>query len=50
MFDKKIKKFNWQGSEIILETGKIARLADASVVVKMNGTTILCTVTSCKDG
>ncbi len=38
------KKFNYGGQEVILETGKVARQATASVVVNMGGTTVLVAV------
>lgn len=34
----------WNGSDIILETGEIAKQTDASVLVRIGGTTVLCMV------
>ncbi|MBT4492862.1 MAG: polyribonucleotide nucleotidyltransferase [Gammaproteobacteria bacterium] len=39
-----IKKFNFGGQEVVLETGKVARQANASVMVTMNETTVLVAV------
>lgn len=35
----------WNGVELIIETGRIARQAEMSVLVKYGNTTVLCTVT-----
>ena len=45
MFNIINKSTEWNGKKIELETGKIARQADAAVLVKMGGSTVLCTVT-----
>ena len=37
------------GREIMIETGKLAKQADGSVVVKMGGTMLLATVVAAKD-
>ena len=44
MFNVYRKEMNWGGRRLVLETGKIARQADASVVVTYGETTVLCTV------
>ncbi|MBA8666862.1 polyribonucleotide nucleotidyltransferase [Holosporaceae bacterium 'Namur'] len=44
MFKLHKKIIDWNGKTLELETGKIARQADAAVVVKMGGTVVLCTV------
>jgi polyribonucleotide nucleotidyltransferase len=38
------KSINWGGRALTIETGKIARQAESSVVVKYGDTHILCTV------
>ena len=44
------KKFNLaDGREITLETGKLAKQADGSVVVKMGDTMLLATVVAVKE-
>jgi len=45
MFNVVKKEINWNGKTLSLETGKIARQAGGSVVVKYGNTTILCAVT-----
>ena len=37
-------KTTWENTELILESGKIARQADGSVLVKLGETTVLCAV------
>ena len=49
MFNIINKSTKWNGKTIKLETGKIARQADASVLVKMGGSAVLCTVTYSKE-
>ena len=49
MFNIINKSTKWNGKTIKLETGKIARQADASVLVKMEGSAVLCTVTYSKE-
>jgi polyribonucleotide nucleotidyltransferase len=44
MFNVYRKEINWGGRKLVLETGKIARQADAAVVVTYGDTTVLCTV------
>ena len=48
MFSVTSREINWQNKKLSLETGKIARQADGSVIVRMGDTTILCAVTSAK--
>ena len=43
------KKFNYGGQEVILETGKVARQATASVMVTMCETTVLVAVVARPD-
>jgi polyribonucleotide nucleotidyltransferase len=42
------KELEWGGRTLILETGKIARQADASVLVTYGETVVLCTVVAAK--
>jgi polyribonucleotide nucleotidyltransferase len=44
MFNIYRKEMTWGGRRLILETGKIARQADAAVIVTYGETTVLCTV------
>ena len=44
MFNITSQNIEWQNKQITLETGKIARQADASVLITMMNTRILCTV------
>jgi polyribonucleotide nucleotidyltransferase len=48
MFNEIIKKTNWNGAELVLSTGKIARQADGAVMVTMGDAAILCTTVSAK--
>src|ERR1700723_1670050 len=43
MFNVYRKELTWGGRRLVLETGKIARQADAAVVVTYGETTVLCT-------
>ena len=45
MFKIVKKELNWNGKILTLETGKIARQASGSIIVKYGDTTILCAVT-----
>jgi len=49
MFNVYRKEVNFAGKKLILETGKIARQADGSVMATLGGTTVLCTVVGAKD-
>ena len=44
MFTVYRKEMDWQGKQLVLETGKIARQADGAVLVSLGGTSVLCTV------
>ena len=44
MFTVYRKEMDWQGKQLVLETGKIARQADGAVLATLGGTTVLCTV------
>jgi len=45
MFNVTKKDINWNGKNLSIETGKIARQANGSVIVKYGNTTVLCAVT-----
>ncbi|MBY0581164.1 MAG: polyribonucleotide nucleotidyltransferase, partial [Rickettsiales bacterium] len=49
MFNIVKKSIEWNGKKIELETGKIARQASASVIVRMGESIVLCTVTFSKN-
>lgn len=49
MFKITKSSFSWNNQKIELETGKIARQANSSVVIRMGSTTILCTITCSKE-
>ncbi len=48
MFDIKRKSIDWAGRKLTLETGRIARQADASVFATYGDTTVLATVVAAK--
>ena len=48
MFDIKRKSIDWAGRKLTLETGRIARQADASVLATYGETTVLATVVAAK--
>jgi len=48
MFDINKIEINWAGKRLTLETGKMARQADASVVVTYGGTTVMANVVAAK--
>ncbi|PPR78146.1 MAG: Polyribonucleotide nucleotidyltransferase [Alphaproteobacteria bacterium MarineAlpha2_Bin1] len=48
MFDVKYKEINWAGKKLKLETGRLARQADGSVLVSYGDTTVLCTAVAQK--
>ena len=48
MFNEGIKNTNWNGADLELSTGKIARQADGAVMLRMGDAAILCTVVSAK--
>ena len=49
MFDINKIEIDWVGKKLTLETGKIARQADASVVATYGGTTVMANVVSAKN-
>ena len=48
MFDVKKVELEWAGKNLTIETGKIARQADASVLVTYGGTTVMTNVVAAK--
>ena len=48
MFDTNKIEIDWAGKKLTLETGKIARQADASVLVTYGGTTVMANVVAAK--
>jgi len=48
MFNVFRKEMEFAGQTLVLETGKIARQADACVMATLGGTTVLCTVVGAK--
>ena len=48
MFDEHKVEIEWGGRTLVLETGKIARQADAAVLVTYGDTTVLCTAVAQK--
>ena len=48
MFNVYRKELDWNGAKLTLETGKIARQADAAVVATLGETSVLCTVVADK--
>ncbi len=49
MFNEIIKKIDWNGSELEISTGKIARQATGAVMVKMGNAVVQCTTVSAKE-
>ncbi len=49
MFSIVSEKIKWGGKDLSIETGKIARQSDGSVVVRYGDTTVLCTVVFSKE-
>ncbi len=49
MFDVKNVEIEWAGRKLKLETGKIARQADATVIATYGGTTVMCNVVAAKE-
>lgn len=49
MFKVYRKEIEWGGRTLILETGKVARQADAAVMATLGETTVLCTVVAAKE-
>lgn len=53
LYEKKEFRFDYCGKEVILETGRLAKQADAAVLVTSGGTQVLvtvCSATEMKDG
>ena len=50
MFEKKKVEVEWCGKKLILETGKIGRQADSTVVATYGGTTVMANVCAAKSG
>ena len=50
MFDVKNVEIDWAGRKLKLETGKIARQADSTVIATYGGTTVMCNVVAAKEG
>lgn len=48
MFNITRKSIEWGGRTLELESGKVARQADGSVMIKYGGTTLLCVATAAK--
>jgi len=49
MFDVKNIEIEWAGRKLKLETGKIARQADSTVIATYGGTTVMCNVVAAKE-
>ncbi len=49
MFNTSSVQLDWQGLNLQLETGMIARQADGAVLATLGSTTVLCTVTAAKE-
>ncbi len=49
MFDVKKVEIEWAGKKLNLETGKIARQADSSVIATYGGTTVMANVVAAKE-
>ena len=49
MFQVTTKTFQFGGTEVTIETGRVARQATGSVLVKMGGNEVLCTVVGAKE-
>ena len=48
MFNEIVKEIEWGGRKLTISTGKIARQANASVIVNYGDTTVMCNVTANK--
>ncbi|MBT5827639.1 MAG: polyribonucleotide nucleotidyltransferase [Alphaproteobacteria bacterium] len=48
MFNEIVKEIEWGGRKLTISTGKIARQANASVIVNYGDTTVMCNVTAKK--
>ena len=49
MFDTSTVQLDWQGLNLKLETGLVARQADGAVVATLGSTSVLCTVCASKN-
>ncbi len=49
MFDVKNIEIEWAGRKLKLETGKIARQADSTVIATYGGTTVMCNIVAAKE-
>ena len=49
MFDVKNVEIEWAGRKLKLESGKIARQADSTVIATYGGTTVMCNVVAAKE-
>ena len=49
MFEVKNVEIEWAGRKLKLETGKIARQADSTVIATYGGTTVMCNVVAAKE-
>ena len=49
MFEIKNVEIEWAGRKLKLETGKIARQADSTVIATYGGTTVMCNVVAAKE-
>ena len=49
MFNTSSVQLDWQGLNLKLETGMIARQADGAVLATLGSTSVLCTVTAAKE-
>ena len=49
MFDVKNVEIEWAGRTLKLETGKIARQADSTIIATYGGTTVMCNVVAAKE-
>ena len=49
MFNVKNVEIEWAGRKLKLETGKIARQADSTVIATYGGTTVMCNVVAAKE-
>ena len=48
MFKEIIETINWNGMDLTIKTGKIARQSDGAVIVSMGDTVVMCTTVSAK--
>ena len=48
MFKETIETINWNGTDLTIKTGKVARQSDGAVIVSMGDTVVMCTTVSAK--